>query len=82
MGVAQYLVQHHSKIAAVVLPLSVLGGFATTMMTGKSPFFMFRDAQGEEGAAPLPTSCQQDKALWGLYAMLCISVMHAARQSV
>ena len=79
MGVAQYLVQNHSKIAAVVLPLSVLGGFATTMMTGKS---MFRDAQGEEGAAPLPTSCQQDKALWGLYAMLCISVMHAARQSV
>lgn len=37
MSVARVLVEKHGKLAAVVFPLSVLGGFAYTMRTGEHP---------------------------------------------
>ena len=37
MSIARALVEKHGKIAAVLLPASVLGGFAYSAATGTSP---------------------------------------------
>lgn len=37
MSLARVLVEKHGKIAAVLFPASVLGGFAYSAVTGASP---------------------------------------------
>jgi hypothetical protein len=37
MSLGRFLVEKHTRIAAVVFPVSVLGGLAYTMKTGASP---------------------------------------------
>lgn len=37
MSIARALVEKHGKIAAVLLPASILGGFAYSAATGTSP---------------------------------------------
>ena len=50
MSLGRLLVEKHSKIAAVVFPVSVLGGFAYTMKTGTSPLADSKDwVQGVHG---------------------------------
>ncbi|BDA49447.1 hypothetical protein COCOBI_14-0640 [Coccomyxa sp. Obi] len=49
MSLGRLLVEKHSKIAAVIFPVSVLGGFAYTMKTGTSPLADGKDwLQGKE----------------------------------
>jgi hypothetical protein len=49
MSIARALVEKHGKIAAVVFPLSVMGGFAYTMATGSVPV---REQQAADGEGP------------------------------
>jgi hypothetical protein len=47
MSLARALVEKHGKLAAVLFPVSVLGGFAYTMTTGTNPLSDGKDwAQG------------------------------------
>ena len=48
MTIARALVENHGKIAAIVFPLSIAGGFAYTMATGNSPVPV-RSEQSAEG---------------------------------
>ena len=48
MSIARALVEHHGRIAAVVFPLSIIGGFGYTMATGSSPV-PARNEQSAEG---------------------------------
>lgn len=50
MSLGRLLVEKHSKIAAVVFPVSLLGGYAYTMKTGTSPLADGKDwLQGVHG---------------------------------
>ena len=51
MSFSRALVENHGKIAAVVFPLSIMGGFAYTMATGSSPMPV-REEKAAEGEGP------------------------------
>ena len=72
MSLGRFLVEKHTKIAAVVFPVSLLGGLAYTLKTGESPLADARDwVQGV---------CMDKVALF-LYSILCPGFMHAERVS-
>ncbi|KAK9904714.1 hypothetical protein WJX75_001180 [Coccomyxa subellipsoidea] len=49
MSLGRFLVEKHTRIAAVVFPVSVLGGLAYTMKTGASPLADGKDwVQGKD----------------------------------
>ena len=60
MSIARALVEKHGKIAAVLFPASVLGGFAYSASTGTSPVEDTKKRlQGEAALASLEPERQQ-----------------------
>ena len=82
MSIARVLVEKHGRIAAVLFPASVLGGFAYSAATGQSPI---EDSKKliQGGAVLCPALPAKEAALYCLegfgHARLCGGSSEASR---